>query len=260
MKIKFSKGTLEYLRRLQGTAPSSPAGTGELTGVDKKIDFTIVPHAKEIQTFRCRDIKQRKNYHPYYHVAESTLENFLTADFALYVEEDGRIVLYMAERENNLIFKYPDEAIRQFQKTGNFFPPEKDIGAVISADSTLRIVLSELFDPDKGEICFATYPEGYKKLTPQNRVFAEWPHGRGDDFIQTMNMLWEANVRGTWIRYLTSESVKMILEKNNAKSLGRACILRCFSEQSTFDIVYTPLWEELPDIKLDLKFWEKYKK
>jgi len=259
--MKLSKGTLEYLRRLQGTAPSSPVGTGELTGVDKKIDFTIVPHAREIQTFRCRDIKQRKNYHPYYHEATSVLENFVTADFALYAYEDGEIILYMAERENNLIFKYPDEAIRQFRETGNFFPPEKDIGAVISAESTLRIVLSELFDPDKGEIYFATYPEGYKKLTPQERGFAELVHGRGNDFIQTMKMLWEANVRGTWIRYLTSESVKSILEKNNAKSLGRTCILRCFSDQSTFDAFYTPLWEEgLTDIKLDFKFWEKYEK
>ena len=259
--MKLSKGTLEYLRRLQGTAPSSPAGTGELTGIDKKIDFTIVPHAREIQSFRCRDIKQSKNYHPYYHEAESTLESFLTADFALYVEEDGKIALYMAERENNLIFKYPDEAIRQFRETGNFFPPEKDIGAVISAESTLRIVLSELFDPDKGEIYFSTYPEGYKKLTPQERGFAELVHGRGNDFIQTMKILWEANVRGTWIRYLTSESVKSILEKNNAKSLGRTCILRCFSDQSTFDAFYTPLWEEgLTDIKLDFKFWEKYEK
>ena len=92
MKRKLSKNTLEqvleHLRRIQGKAPSSPAGADELTGADKKLDFTIVLHAREIQACRCRDIEQRKNYDQYSYEASSVLRSFLTADFALYADEE----------------------------------------------------------------------------------------------------------------------------------------------------------------------------
>jgi hypothetical protein len=208
-----------------------------LLDVAKQVDLTTVQHAHEIQRDRLTDKNLRGMW-------------FWTADFPLYTIENNEVVLYLADCENNLIFKNLDDAVSQLRynnKLGNknnYFPNDSDIGIVINSASTLKTELSDLklqnFDNEwlYFEIYTASKTEdkkhNYDLLNSAQRAIAEKVHGQDEDFNSTMSMLNKSGKAKTRIYVLNPDYVKKILNSNDAKSLARISILSSFNGSSNF--------------------------
>ena len=88
--------TLENLVNIQGG----------LAETYPQLDSNTIQHYAQIMNDRRTDKDLRRKY-------------FWTADFPMYVLEDDEVVLYIAGRENNLIFKNIEEATSQLRKNDN---------------------------------------------------------------------------------------------------------------------------------------------
>jgi len=136
-----------------------------------------------------------------------------TADFPMYTAEDGEAVLYLARKENNLIFKNIEEAEKQICSEGFYMPKQKDIESVVESTksgATLRVNLSDLRLQVGGHLLISTY--NYKRtLNRTERKLAEWVYGQGEDFDKNMEMLRTfktQRIHETAIHLTYSETVK----------------------------------------------------
>ena len=215
---------------------------GRLLDIAKQVDLNTVQHAREIQKDRLTDKDLRGMW-------------FWTADFPLYTIENKEVVLYLADRENNLILKNLDDAVSQLRNKNNYFPKDSDIGAVINSTSTLKTELSDLklqkFDNEWSyfEMYTASKTEdkkhNYDSLNPAQRAIAEKVHGQGEDFHKTMKMLRDPKgnnsndgIRTTRIYVLNPEYVKKTLNSNDAKSLARGSFLYYFFNYDSYFIAF----------------------
>lgn len=205
---------------------------GRLLDIAKQVDLNTVQHAREIQKSRLTDKDLRGMW-------------FWTADFPLYTVENMEVVLYLADRENNLIFKNLDDSINQLRNKNNYFPKDSDIGAVINSTSTLKTELSDLklqkFDNEWSyfEISTTSKTEdkkhNYDSLNSAQRAITERVHGLGEDFNKTMKMLNESGIATTRVYVLNPDYVKKTLISNDAKSLARGSFLNSFNNYSNFN-------------------------
>ena len=193
--------------------------TGRLAETYPKFNPSTIQHSDEITNDRRADKSLRK-------------KRFWTADFPLYRVEDDDVILYLARRENNLIFENIEKATKQLIKENNYFPEEQqDIETVINAESTLKINPSDLnlkrFDD---EWCyFEINTEEYDELNKAQRAFAERVYGQGNKFIENMKMFKDSGINTTRIYVLNPDYVK----KQN-KPVARACRLNNFDYGSRF--------------------------
>jgi len=164
---------------------------------------------------------------------------YYTADFPLYTNEADGAYLYLARGKNNLIFKNLEEATIQLSGTDNYIPPKEDIESVINAESTLRIKLSDL-----GLIEFANGISQFKidtseyKLNSEQKKLAERIYGQGEDFKESMAMLYREGIAIADIYVLNPEYVKENVVQGSA--IARASWLFGFADDSGFDadVVY----------------------
>jgi len=202
----------------------------KFANIDKILDINTIQHACEIQNDRRANLVRNK------YNTDLIYKSFVTADFSLYVLERKEVVLYLADREHNLILKNLDDAITQFKTTDNYFPKDADIGAVMDAKTTLRIKLSnlDLNKYDRDLLYYCMDARDYGKLNSTQKKFAERIHGTGKDFKENMDMIVEKMARPTewsWqnnnvhMKVLNPEWVRIYLQENNARSLARLSTL-----------------------------------
>ena len=133
-----------------------------------------------------------------------------TADAALYtMEREGRkdeAILYLGRGETNPVFNDIEVAAKELIRLGNYVPPIKHVEAVKSAESTLRVKLSDLrLERDDPKLrnnewgYFKIETANYHKLNPEQRRVAERVYGQGGDFEQNMRMFNEAGISETKI-------------------------------------------------------------
>ena len=212
---------------------------GALAETYSQLDPNTIQHSAEIMNDRRTDRDLRKKW-------------FWTADFPMYRIEDDEAVLYIAGRENNLIFEYIEEATRQIIRNINYVPEQEDIARVVASvesGETLRIKLSDLGLKRENsewsyfEIDTAEYDE---TLNPEQRKVAERFYGQGDDFVKNMKMLKEEGISKTRVNILNLDYVENHVEEDGA--VARACWLSCFGDSSGFlacdwlvDVAYSSL-------------------
>ena len=196
---------------------------GTLLESFKKLDPNTIQHSDEITKDRITD--------------EDLLRYiwFYTADHALYRIEDGEAVLYFGRRETNPIFKNIEKATEQLIRNGNYIPEKGDIEAVVNAESTLRVKISDLELKRQSDeySYFEIDTSNYGKLNDVQRVFAERVYGQGKDFGKAMKIFKKAGISTTRIYVLNSDYVKDNAEEDSA--VARACWLNHFSSDSNFD-------------------------
>ena len=192
--------------------------TGRLAETYPKFDPNSIQHSDEITNDRRADKSLRDTW-------------FWTADFPLYRVEDDEVMLYLARRENNLIFQNIKEATKQLIEENNYFPKEQDIGAVVNTENTLRINLSDLnLKRYDNEWCyFEIDSKKYDKLNKMQRAVAERVYGQGNNFIENMKMFKDSGINTTRIYVLNPDYVK----KQN-KPVARVCGLGLFGYDARF--------------------------
>jgi len=184
---------------------------GKLSEIFPLFDRSTIQHSDEIQRDRLTDKDLRSSF-------------FWTADFPMYVMEGKEAVLYMGRNKDNLIFNNILESTKQLRERENYFINDtKDIASVIDSDTTLRFALSDL--KLKGDHPEWQYFEinitKYDNLNSAQRMFAERVHGKGQAFIESMNILNEA-CKGTHIHIyvLNPEYVRATVPQNGAIARG----------------------------------------
>ncbi|MGV8087114.1 MAG: hypothetical protein ACP5N1_05790 [Candidatus Woesearchaeota archaeon] len=215
--------------------------SGNLLDTINNVDIYTIQHSREIQ-------KER--------LTNSILRNMLfwTGDYPLYAIENGEAILYIANRDNNLIFKNIEKAYNQLKKTGHFVPEPQDIALVINDANTQRVNLSNL-ELKKHTIAEWSYFEiytansatannnedkknNYDILNIDQRLCAETIHGYNLDFTNGMAMLFKSGIKTTRVYTLTPEYVKETLDKNNITAFSRAAFLYNFGNFSSFGADY----------------------
>jgi len=206
---------------------------GRLAEIFPLFDRSTIQHSDEIQVDRSLDISSNGNN------AVLPKQYFWTADFPMYAMDGRKTILYMGRNKDNLIFNDIIEATKQLQEKNNYFINNtKDIASVIDSDTTLRFALSDLrLKGDNSEWKhFEINTEKYDKLNDVQRKFAERVHGKGQVFINTMEMLNNADINITNIYVLNPEYVKANIPKNGA--LARGSFLDDFFNYSSFGAYY----------------------
>ena len=156
-----------------------------------------------------------------------------TADSAVYTVEDGEVFLYLGREPTNPVLNNIEEAVEQLLKTGNYRPKPADIEAVVKAEGTLKVKLSDLeLQRLNDELFhFEINTADYSSLNVKQREVAERVYG-GRDFIKNMKMLNEAGIINTIIYVLNPDYVKKNVPQNGA--IARASRLEDFGGASGF--------------------------
>jgi len=204
---------------------------GALLNTANKLDPLTIQHARDI-------LKDSQ-------IDESLLKKgFWTGDFPLYTLENNEVVLYLANRENNLIFKDLKTSMPQLMKNHNYFPKDSDIKNVIKSSSTLKTKLSDLeLKEYLNEWTYYTVytasreqnkEKNYDTLNPLQRLLAEKIYGVGENFSKTM-LLYnsKANIRALVVYVLNPNYVKENLD-NKIKGLARVAYLNNYESGSEF--------------------------
>jgi len=228
---------------------------GTLKESYSRVKPETVQHSDEIQTDRLTDEGLRNVW-------------FWTADFPMYrVEddkgnavqgravEDGEAVLYLARREHNLVFQNIEEATDQLIRTNNYVVEnQEDIESMVNAESTVRIVLSNLgLKRHNDEFSYIelntkTLAEGREAVLEQYgedvTAFVDRVHGdAGYEKEGIGDLLAEKGRNITRIYVLNPEYVKGKRAIREGKSLARACWLDDFVYNSIFiaDVHYVDI-------------------
>lgn len=204
---------------------------GNLIDTAKQLDLSTIPHAREIQ----KDSWTNKSL---------CSIGFWTADFPLYTIEDNEAILYLANREHNLILNNIKKAGSELVEKNNYFPKNGAINDIINSDSTLRTNLKELKLIEYiGEWSYYVIYTASKKdnekynydlLNPAQRALAEKVYGIEEDFERSMDELKKSGVRVAMINTLKPEYVKEKLKENNSQGLARISYLNNSSLRSDF--------------------------
>jgi len=197
--------------------------SGRFLDTVEQIDPDTMQHSRDI-------LKDKKT--------DASLRNitFRTADFPLYMVENDDVVLYMADRENNLILKNLDKAVSDIRKYDNYFPKDSDIGAVINSESTLRVKLSDLnLKYHNAEWSYMEIDvNDPSKLNATERKLAEKVLGYKNDFQKTLDMFKVPEMTTIKFYVLNKDYVKKTLKNNNAKSISGESFLQRFDDGSGY--------------------------
>ncbi|MBI4453355.1 hypothetical protein HY636_01810 [Candidatus Woesearchaeota archaeon] len=250
--IEFVSGQLLYDRLCDGDS---------LDKIFSCLDITKIPHADEIMEAtmimeeKCYDeLIKHKNLHG----------SYLTADFPLYVFENGEAILYLAKRENNPMFYSADnlrDALYQLLRTHNYKPKKEDVERVINTDSTLKIPLSKLNLENRGglfrwsddEIVFCYFKidvAHIEQLNPTQRALAERVYGKGENFDRITHNLKEMidkknaerritdqiGTKQISLAVLTPEYVEHRWINYGKRAISRPSILGNYRDESSFDV------------------------
>jgi hypothetical protein len=193
---------------------------GNLFDSFQELDSATIQHSDEIMKDRQDDEDLRGKW-------------FYTADHALYRVEDDEAVLYLGRGDTNPIFKNIKEATEQLINEGNYILEKEDIEAVVNAESTLKVKISDLELEGDGEYgYFEIDTKNYDKLNDSQRAFAERVYGEGKDFEESMKMLKKADISITRIHVLNSDYVKYNAKEGSV--LIWACKIDLFDGDSCF--------------------------
>src|SRR3989338_2466716 len=199
---------------------------GPLAKTFPQLDRATIQHSDQLTTERRTNPELRNQW-------------FYTADGPMYtIEKEGRrdeAFLYLSRGRTNPVFNNIEEATQQLLRKGNYIPPKEDAEAVKSADTTLRVKLSDLKlqGNDSEWRYFEIDTANYDKLNPVQRRVAERVYGSGNEFVENVKMLNDNGIRTTRIYVLNLDYVKRNAPKDGA--LARACWLDDFGSGSDFD-------------------------
>jgi len=187
----------------------------------KVFDPLTIQHSDEICKARITDADMRSPW-------------FWTADAPLYQVDDEEVFLHLGRAKDNIVFRHIDDAVEQIRSTGNYIPSLDEANALMAADSTLTIMLSDLklSKQDNEFSYFEVNTTKYDNLNPSQRVFAEMVYGSGDDFKQYMATLKAEGKESTRVYVLNPDYIKKNVGKDNV--LCRASALFSFNDNSNF--------------------------
>ncbi len=194
---------------------------GPLAKAYSKLNPETIQHSYEIMNQRRTDESLRNIW-------------FWTADFPMYAIKGKDAILYLAPRENNLIFQNIEEATNQLIKTGNYNPKHGDAQKVMKADTTLKINLSDLElkgDDDEWRYFEIDTKRYDKTLNPPQTRLAKAVYGHRADFAKNMDMLNKNSIGKTRIWVFSPDYVKAIAKNG---PIGRASRLSGIGDDSRF--------------------------
>ena len=149
-----------------------------------------------------------------------------TANGSVYEVENGEAILYFGQRDafNAVFGKNIKKATRQLIETKNYSPNKKEVEVAKSLEDTLRIKISdlELKGDDKEWGYFEIDTKEYDTtLNQSQRRLAEAVYGKGDDFIEAMQMLNADRISVTKIYALREDYVKQHAKESPVARAGR---------------------------------------
>ena len=192
---------------------------GRLAETYYKVDPNTIQHSVELMNDRRTNKDLRNKW-------------FWTADFPIYRKELGEAVIYIAGRENNLIFQDINEATEQLRRNDNYVLGQEYIDSVVTSAESGKILKInhghlnlERYD---NELSFFEVDtnEYDTTLNQAQRTVAERCYSKGDDFKKNIAMLNEAGIRRTTIYVLGEDYVKNNVDEDGA--IARACRLNSF--------------------------------
>jgi len=195
---------------------------GDIEQILPLFDPSTIQHSFEIMNYRRKDESLRNRY-------------FLTADCCMYrMEKDsfsGEIqpILYITDRENNLIFNNINESMRQIRSCSLYRPPQKEVQKVVESakeGSSLRIPLFSLRLRNPFFEDFALFninTTKYDKLNDYERQFAEKICGEGEDFIKNMAMLKSHGLKKISVNLRDIHSLKELIQKKGVEGSDSVC-------------------------------------
>ena len=138
---------------------------------------------------------------------------FYTADGEVYfLGAAGNPTLAMTIEVHNPVLQNIDDAFDQLTRKQNYLPSQEDVQQALAAPETALIALPKLrLSGDEKEwryLEIGTTPSKYKKLNDEERKLAERVYGKGDDFVQNMEMLKNAKIGETKIYVLNPDYVR----------------------------------------------------
>lgn len=201
-----------------------------LVNILNKYDPSSIEHSDEICSRRVTNPQLRD-------------ERFWTADLPLYHVEGKEVFLYMARRQDNIIFQKTEDASDQLRNTKKYIPSVEDAQKVMKSVTTLKVKVSDLGLMGEMEDCgyFNVSTIEYDRLNPSQRALAERAYGSGDDFIRYMAALRECGKKLTFVWVLKSNHVKKNVGQDNV--LCQASILYDFGNFSGFDANVSCIYE-----------------
>ncbi|MFC1800915.1 hypothetical protein ACFLZB_00410 [Nanoarchaeota archaeon] len=189
-------------------------------------------------------------------------KSYWTADFALYMVEDGKPVLYLARGKENIIFENTRRIKSRTNKSAGadafFVTGTESVQSVINSKDTLRIEISDLnLIEDKRYEDKSTYFKihtfNYELLNETQRKFAERLFGQGDDFNQNMEMFKQAGVNKIRIYVLIPKEGEVIARACSLGSFGKSCSFYAEDQGISGALAYTrgePLPEGMRQVTL----------
>jgi len=214
---------------------------GTLAQTLPQLDRGTILHSDELTTERRTNPELRKML---FYTADSTVYTVerekregLLGKIRSFFRLDKEAIWYLGRGETNPIFNNIEEATQQLIRTGNYILRREkrgEIDAVITAEDTLKVKLSDLRLQGKGNVFryFEIDTANYDSLNEHQRIVAERVYGSGEDFIENMKMLNEAGIGKIEIYVLNPSYVKQNVPQNGA--LARASMLYPFYGHSMF--------------------------
>lgn len=195
---------------------------GAVLDMAKEVELSTAKYASEIQKERWTDKTLRSI-------------SLWTGEFPVYTVTREGGILYIADREHNLILQNPQKNIPKLIKDENFFLNESEMEQIINAPSTLKITMSDLeLEKWNGKRAyFEINTQDYTSMNNARKTLMEKIHGVDQDFKRTMNMLSEERgIKVARIYVVTPEEVELQLEQHKAPGLARLSFLHkihCYS-------------------------------
>ncbi len=187
-----------------------------------KLDPYSIQYASELMNDR-RDDENLRN------------QKFWTADSVTYQVKNDEVLIHLAKRENNLIFKNLTKAIHQITNTGYFIPSKESLDTVIESETTLHFKSSELglkeYEQDSTYAYVGIDTSMYNlTLNQYGRILAERLFGEGKDFKKNMLLLQENGISQTKIFFPSPKIIKDLL--GNEGVMTFLCGLNSFDMNS----------------------------
>lgn len=178
----------------------------------------------------CTDEKLRK---------ELRGSSFFTADGKLYTVRKKEMLWGITKLPQNLVLRNIDEAYRQLEQTGNYFPLEEEAKESFEHADTVVIDLKglELVKDNDEYGHLVINPQNPQNLNSQQKKAVMRLFGPDEDsFGLNMEMLAEAG-KSPWVFALMPDYVQRTLKASDKQYLGRSSWLGSFYDESNFSAV-----------------------
>lgn len=210
---------------------------GSVEDTIKKLYPTTIQHARDIQKERLTNIKLLGKW-------------FVTGDFPVYTLEDNDVILYLADKEHNLILRNIDNAKDALKYRHNYYLGFDEMGEIINTKSTLKInldnVLLNEFDSEESYLFIRTSNSDKTVpvspiISPLRKPLIEKLYGSEEDFKNTMNMLHHNDIKYTRITLLNPRYVRETLRREQAHGLARLAFIYGSFNNSSINLTYNDL-------------------